>query len=86
MSVQMLIRIEPEIKEALKKLARIEGKSSSHLVRDIIKDYIKDRDIGAYIDDLWERIGNKLKAKGIRQKDISEAIKEIRKMKNESCH
>jgi predicted DNA-binding protein len=86
MSVQMLIRIEPEIKEALKKLARIEGKSTSHLVRDIIKDYIKDRDIGAYIDDLWERMGNKLKAKGIRQKDISEAIKEIRKMKNESYH
>ena len=86
MSVQMLIRIEPDMKEALNKLARKEGKSASHLVREIIKDYIRERDLSAYVDDLWERIGKKLKNKGIKQEDISQVIKETRKKKHESCH
>lgn len=49
------------------------------MVREIIETYIKDRDIGAYIDDLWGRIGNKLKSKGIKQKEITEMIKQVRK-------
>jgi len=86
MSVQMLIRIEPDMKEALNKLARKEGKSASNLVREIIKDFIKERDLSAYIDNLWERIGEKLKSKGIKPGDISQAIKETRKTKHENCH
>jgi hypothetical protein len=39
---------------------------------------------GAYIDDLWRRIGEKLKVEGIKQEDISTAIKETRNTKNES--
>jgi predicted DNA-binding protein len=85
MSVQMLIRIEPDMKEALNKLARKEGKSPSHLVREIINDFIKERDLSAYIDNLWELIGNKLKSKGIKRVDISQVIKESRK-KHEGCH
>jgi len=79
MSVQMLIRVDPEIKESLIRIARSEGKSTSQMVREIIETYIKDRDIGAYIDDLWGRIGNKLKSKGIKQKEITEMIKQVRK-------
>jgi predicted DNA-binding protein len=85
MSVQMLIRIEPDMKESLNKLARKEGKSASHLVREIINDFIKERDISSYIDNLWERIGNKLKSKGIKQDDISQVIKDTRK-KHEGCY
>ncbi|MCK4765583.1 MAG: ribbon-helix-helix protein, CopG family [Candidatus Aminicenantes bacterium] len=86
MSVQMLIRIESEVKDALTKLARKEGKSAGKLVREIVKDYIKDRDLGAYIDDLWDRMGGKLKAKGVKQEDIAAAIKKTRKNKHESSH
>jgi predicted DNA-binding protein len=86
MSVQMLIRIEPDLKEALNKLAHKEGKSTNHLVREIIKDFIKERDLSSYIENLWERIGNKLKSKGIKQEDISQAIKAYRKKKYESRH
>jgi predicted DNA-binding protein len=78
MTVQMLIRIPPETKERLTKIARNEGKSTSQVVREIIEDYIHDRDIGAYIDDLWLRIGNKLKSKGIKSKDIPEMVRQIR--------
>jgi predicted DNA-binding protein len=79
MATQMIVRIDPEVKNRLNKLARVEGKTTSQVVRKLIEDYIKERDIGTYIDDLWDRIGGKLRSKGISQKDIPGAIKESRR-------
>jgi predicted DNA-binding protein len=79
MTTQMIVRIDPEVKGKLAKLARMEGKTTSQMVRELIEDYTKERDIGTYIDDLWGRIGGKLKSKRVRQKDIDKAIKEVRK-------
>ena len=79
MTTQMIIRIDSETKNRLGKLARTEGKTTSQMVRDLIEDYIKEKDIGRYIDNLWGRIGGKLRAKGINQRDINRAIKESRK-------
>lgn len=79
MTTQMIVRIDSEVKERFNKLVRVEGKNSSQMVRELIEGYIKERDIGAYVDDLWGRIGGKLKSKGVKQKDISRAIKESRK-------
>lgn len=81
MGTQMIIRIDPDIKNRLSKLARVEGKTTSQMVRELIEDYIKERDIGLYIDDLWDRIGKKLKSKGVKPKDITMAIRESRKQK-----
>jgi len=78
MATQMIIRIDPHAKDRLSKLARSEGKSSSQIVRDLIDDYIRDRDIGLYIDDLWNRIGRKLKSKKVRPGDIDKIIKAVR--------
>lgn len=79
MSDQMLIRIDAELKSKLSRMARAEGKTSSQMVRELIGDYVKDRDIGAYVDDLWDRIGKKLKERGVKTADIEEAIAETRK-------
>ncbi len=79
MTTQMIVRIDSEVKEQFSKLARVEGKTSSQIVRELIEGYIKERDIAAYIDNLWGRIGKKLRSKGVKQKDISRAIKETRK-------
>ena len=68
MTTQMIIRMDPEIKDRFNKLARVEGKTTSQMVRELIEDYIKERDIGTYVDDLWDRIGGKLKSKGVRTK------------------
>jgi len=84
MSMQMIIRIDPELKDKLARLARIEGKSTSQLVREVIEDYINERDIGAYIDDLWKRIGYKLESKSLESSDIDRAIKDARKDKAQS--
>jgi hypothetical protein len=53
-------------------------------MNDHLRKKIKERDIGTYIDDLWGRIGRKLRSKGIRPRDIDKAIKEVRKLENES--
>ena len=79
MGTQMIIRIDPDIKNRLSKLARVEGKTTSQMVRELIEDYIKERDISAYVDDLWNRIGGKLKSRGVKPSDTDRAIKEVRK-------
>ena len=82
MSTQMNIRIDPELKTKLYKLARAEGKSASLMVREIIAEYVKDRDIGAYVDNLWDKIGGKLKSRGIKTKDVDKAIRESRRARH----
>jgi predicted DNA-binding protein len=79
MTTQMIIRIDSEMKNRLNKLARVEGKTTSQMVRELIEDYIREKDIGRYVDNLWDRIGGRLRAKGINQKDVNRAIKESRK-------
>jgi predicted DNA-binding protein len=79
MTTQMIIRIDSEMKNRLNKLARVEGRTTSQMVRELIEEYIKERDIGTYIDDLWNRIGGKLRSKGIKQRDVNRAIKESRR-------
>ena len=79
MSTQMLIRIDDEVKNRLNKLARLEGKTTSEMVRELIEERIKERDIGAYVDDLWNRIGKKLKSKGVTSAVIEKAINASRK-------
>ena len=79
MATQMIIRMDPELKNRLNKLARVEGKTTSQMVRELIEDYIREKDIGSYIDNLWDRIGGKLRAQGVTQGDVNRAIKESRR-------
>lgn len=79
MDKQMIVRIDTELKDRLSRLARNEGKTTSQMVRELIRDYVKERDIGAYIDGLWSRIGAKLAARGVRPADIKKAIAASRK-------
>lgn len=79
MTTQMVIRIDDEVKSRLNKLARLEGKTISKMVRELIEERIKERDIGAYVDDLWNRIGAKLKSKGVTTAEINNAVKAARK-------
>ena len=79
MTTQMIIRIDPDLKDRFSKLTRMEGKTTSQMVRELIEDYIKERDIGTYVDDLWGRIGGKLKSKGVQQRNVDRAIREARK-------
>jgi len=79
MSKQLIVRIDASLKDRLFKLAQAEGRPASRMVRDIIAEYVKERDIGSHIDDLWARIGEKLKAKGATPRRIGAAIKASRR-------
>ena len=81
MTTQMIVRINPELKNKVNSLAKAEGKSVSEVVRELLEDYVKNRDIGLYIDDLWQRIGEKLKSRKVGPKEIHHAIKEVRAKK-----
>ena len=78
MNTQMIVRIDPELKNKVNNLARAEGKSVSEVVRELLEDYVKNRDIGLYIDGLWQRIGDKLKSRKVGPQEVHRAIQEVR--------
>ena len=78
MEKQLIIRIDKELKDKFSKIARIEGKSASEKLREMINSYVKENDVSAVVDDLWERISIKIKKKGFREEDIDTAIREVR--------
>jgi len=79
MGDQILIRIDPALKEQLVRVAKMEGKTSSEVVRTLIEEYLKQRDIGSYVASLWYRIGKDHKGRKLGEKDVSAAIKAVRK-------
>ena len=78
MGSQILIRIDDETKERFYRLVRMEGKSASEKIREMVEDYIAKTDISHVIDNLWSRIGLKIKDKGFREGDIEKMIQDAR--------
>lgn len=78
MATQMIIRVEPSLKNKVSRLAKAEGKNLSELVRELLEKYTKERDMGAYIDSLWGKIGRNLSKNNISEHDIENAIKGVR--------
>jgi len=81
MTTQMIVRIDPKLKTKVNNLAKSEGKRLSEVVRELLEDYVRDRDVASYVDDLWTRVGGKLASRGLTLKDIPRAIKEVRTRK-----
>jgi len=79
MSTQMIIRIDPVLKDKVSRFARAEGKTTSDVVRELLEEYISSRDIAAYVDGLWEKIGMRLVSQGVTADRISETIQEVRR-------
>jgi predicted transcriptional regulator len=81
MSTQMIVRIDPDLKNKVNSLAKAEGKSVSEVVRELLEGYVKNRDIGPYIDDLWQRIGHRLASRKIGPREVQRTIREVRAKK-----
>ena len=81
MTTQMIVRVDPKLKSKVDVLAKAEGKRVSEVVRKLLEDYVRDRDIGAYVDDLWTRIGRNLISRGLTPKDIPRIVKQVRATK-----
>ena len=81
MANSMLIRLDQDVKTRISRLAKLEGKTSSQIIRELISEYIKERDISSYIDSLWTRISEEIRNSGFKEKDINKAIEEVRSKK-----
>lgn len=79
MENQIIVRIDPKLKNKASRLAKTEGKNLSKIIRELLESYVKERDIETYIDDLWTRIGNKISEAGYTKKDINKVIRTVRK-------
>ncbi len=78
MATQMIIRVEPSLKNKVSKLAKAEGKNLSELVRELLEKYTKERDMSSYIDNLWAKIGQNFAQNNISESDIEKAIRKVR--------
>ena len=77
-TTQMIVRIDPDLKARVNNFAKIEGKSVSEVVRELLEEYVKTRDIDSYIDNLWDRIGRKITSSGAGTKDVKRVIRNVR--------
>jgi hypothetical protein len=78
MTTQMIIRVEADLKNKIHQLAKAEGKNLSELVRELLENYTKERDMSTYIDTLWGKISNNLSKNHISRENIEDAIKQVR--------
>ena len=60
------------------KFAMNEGKTASQVIRELIESYVQERDMGSYVDELWDRIGVQISSTGFKQKDVSQIIRDVR--------
>ena len=78
MDKQMVIRIDEETKERFQRVSRMEGKTASEKMRELIECYIRKADLSQVVDDLWERIGTKARKSGVSEDDVERIIRETR--------
>ena len=78
MTTQMIIRVESSLKNKISQLAKAEGKNLSELVRELLEKHTRERDMSAYIDNLWDGIGLNLTQNNISQANIEDAVKQVR--------
>ena len=79
MTTQMMIRIDSAVKDRFMRLVRREGKTASQAIRDVLESYVEEHDIASYVDDLWGRMGRRMKAKKVTPKKIIKAIQDVRR-------
>ena len=81
MERQIVVRIDEEMKGKFFKIARMEGKTASEKIREMIERYVSENDLSTIVDGLWNRISNKLEKSEVKEEDITRVIKEARKTK-----
>lgn len=69
---------ESTTKDRLSTLARHEGKTMSDVVRTLLKQYVQDRDRGAFLENLWNRMRENAEAEGMSQDDVERMIAKVR--------
>lgn len=75
---QLTVRIDDDLKDRLNTIARHEGRTTSDVVRGLVKQYIQDRDRSTFLENLWERMRDNAEAEGMSRADVDRIIDEVR--------
>ncbi len=75
---QLTVGIDDDLKDHLQNLARQEGKTTSDVVRGLVRRYVQDRDRGAALRSLWDRMQHKAEEAGASPGDVDQAIRAVR--------
>ena len=87
MTAQMVIRIDEGLKDNVNSIAKMEGKSTTQVVRNLLEEYVRNRDLGKYVDSLWARMGKNLDPRGADSTYLNQIIKDVRKEQHgKSCN
>jgi len=78
METQLIVRIDRDTKQRFSRIARMEGKTASTKVRELVSSYLEENDFSPMVGDLWDRSSRKLRRKGYTEKDVQKAIKKAR--------
>jgi hypothetical protein len=81
MPSQLLIRIDDDLKEKIRRLSHLEKKSVSEKIRELVAEYVAEHDMESALKDLWNDIGQAIKKKGYKESDVKRLIKEARSHK-----
>jgi predicted DNA-binding protein len=79
MSKQMVVRIDDETKARFQRVSRMEGKTSSEKLRELVENYLRKADLSQVADDLWKRIGARMQERRLTEADVERAIDETRR-------
>lgn len=75
---QLTVRIDDDLKDRLRTLARHEGKTTSDVVRTLVRGYVQDRDRSTFLENLWKRMRENAESEGRGQGDVDRIIDEVR--------
>ena len=75
---QLTVRIDDDLKGHLQNLARQEGRSTSDVVRGLVRRYVQDRDRGAALRALWNRMQQNAEEAGAGPEDVKDAVRAVR--------
>lgn len=78
MTTSMIVRIDRQTKERFYRAARGEGKTASQKLRELMEHYVRTADMADVVDAIWDGIGRRLRAKGVKSGDIGKAIRAVR--------
>jgi predicted DNA-binding protein len=81
METQLIVRMDKGKKQKFAKLARMEGKTASTKVRELVDSYIEANDFSRVVTDTWRTISRRLKEKGVTEGDVERVIREVRSSK-----
>ena len=81
MLTRMTIQINSKLKSKIEYIAKLEGKSAGKLVGELFEEYVRNKYIDYYIDDLWNRIGENLLKSDFNPDEVVRIVHEVRDLR-----